>query len=582
METNPYALYCRLLEDLSHYLTYDQYWSLVRGGEINCDATLEQYKAFSLGKSFLKKFEVANTKELDRVALEKFLDANRRSGAWCPQPSEVWHQELIGLFSQEIYNFWYTGPGKLEPLASTDDDVLKFLKTGPGSAVGARGEDFYTKLFDSPLSCSRPSLYHSYRRYVSQFPSWQRAEEARSALWGEANVVKGSRLTFVPKNDATSRTICVEPNLNVLFQLGFGAILTERLKQVYGIDLSSQQEKNRILARRGSRRMGRGPYGTLDLESASDTISANMLWHYFPKTFLGFLERYRCDETEIPGRGRVTLGMISSMGNGYTFPLQTVIFSAVVVAAYRQLGIKLRLPRGSGTGNFGVNGDDIVIRRNAWSRVVFLLGYLGFKVNSSKSFVEGPFRESCGGDYFNGRSVRGVYIKRLDTEQARYVAINRLVQFTFRTGIVVPRTIRWLLARVTWRPVPWGEDDAAGVKTSRRRSKGWSARYQCPTYRALRPPRFGMTIDDGRIFSPKRAKRRNYNPDGLLVSIVHGSVRASFIPLRQERVEWREVRRPIPSSNWEWAPAPGINCENSWAGAKPQDIRLALLIYGLD
>lgn len=580
MGAKPYAFSCRLLEDLRHYLTPDQLAQLARGEEINPDATLQQFAAYALGKSHVKKIHVENTSALDAVALEKFRRANYASGAWCPQPLHSWQAELVGSFKRELDKFWLTGPAPGDDLVENDQEVLRESRVGPGSAVSARGEDFYTKLFDSPLGCTDPSLYRSYKRYIATMPIWQRAEEARSALYGDEHVVRGSRLTFVPKNDQTSRTICVEPNLNVLFQIGFGRILSKRLRRIYGIDLEVQQERNRVLARRGSRREWRGSYATLDLESASDSISANMLWHMLPEKFLYFLERYRCKETEIPSKGWAWLGMISSMGNGFTFPLQTILFSAMVVTVYRSLGLQLRFPRGTATGNFGVNGDDIVVRRMAVPRLMFLLSYLGFTVNKQKSFVEGPFRESCGGDYFRGHNVRGVYVKSLDTEQARYVAINRLVQFSARTGIFVPRAVAWLLKRVTWRPVPWFEDDASGVKTSIRRAKARSARYQSPVYWALVPPHYSIRIDDTKMISPKRTKRRSYNPDGLFVSILHGSVRAMSISVRQDGLKWRQVRRIAP--NWEYASAPRLNSEMSWGGLEPRSIRFALSVYNLD
>ncbi len=39
----------------------------------------------------------------------------------------------------------------------------------------------------------------------------------------------------------------------------------------------------------------------------------------------------------------------------------------------------------------------------------------GFTVNSSKSFTDGPFRESCGHDYYKGIDIRPVYTKTMLT-----------------------------------------------------------------------------------------------------------------------------------------------------------------------
>lgn len=576
-DPNPQAIKLRLYTDLSRYLTSYQLSLLERGETGWPGMTLAQASAMSIGRSLLKKLQVSNNHGLNLVAFNKFLQANAASGAWCPQPCEVWHQELVGSFKEELHRFWQVGPSPGTDLIQTDEQVLREGSTGPGSAVTARGQDFYTKLFDSPLGCTKVSLYETYERYCNSMPRWRDAEDLRKLHYGGATIVRGSRITFVPKNDQTARTICVEPNLNVLFQLGVNAILSRRLKSRYGIDLEVQQEKNRILARRGSRR-GSDVFATVDLESASDSISANMLWHMLPPSFLAWLERYRSNETETP-RGWQALGMISSMGNGYTFSLQTALFAAAVVVVYRSLGLKLRFPRQKATGSFGVNGDDIVVRREAVPRLYWLLNYLGFKVNKDKSFVKGPFRESCGGDYFKGSPIRGVYIKKMDTPQARYVVINRLVQFSARTGILLHNTMRYFTSRVEYLPVPWWEDDSSGIKTLGTKGVGRSRRYQSQTYVCLVPKRYGYTILDQSISTPRSTKRRKFNPDGLILSVLHGSVRDHFVGLRHESATWRKVRRIAPS--WCHQAVPPLNSEMSLGGLKQCDVRRTLLDYGL-
>jgi len=158
------------------------------------------------------------------------------------------------------------------------------------------------------------------------------------------------------------------------------------------------------------------------------------------------------------------------MGNGFTFPLETAIFACAVEAVYKVFGRKLKksnLPRGR-FGNFGVFGDDIICESDKATHVIRLLELLGFTTNASKSFVIGPFRESCGGDYYKGFPVRGVYIKDLGTMASRYVAINRLNSWTAMTGISLSHTMDVLLKKVRLLPVPLHENDDAGIKVSMR------------------------------------------------------------------------------------------------------------------
>lgn len=577
MEIKPNAVLDCLYHDLSRYLDPYQLSIARETGGIWPDATPKQVAAVSIARSLLKKFEAKNTADIDALAFNKFLESNKLSKDWRPQLAEVWHEELLGSFKQELYNFWFVGTRGGHSLIQTDQDVLAESNTGPGSAIGARGEDFYTKLFDSPLSCTSQVLYWSYRSYCNKFPSLFQGELLRASWHGTLSIRRESRLTFVPKNDTISRSICVEPNLNVLFQLGCGAILSRRLRSYFGIDLEVQQERNRILARRGSKR-SLDLYGTIDLESASDSISRAMLVEYLPKEFLFWLDRYRTTHVETP-RGVEELGMISSMGNGFTFPLQTILFSSMVVAVYKSLGLQVKRPTRKGTGNFGVNGDDIVVRRSAVPRLLWLLGYLGFRVNTAKSFVKGPFRESCGGDYYNGHSVRGVYIKRWDTEQARYVVINRLSQFSARTGIFLPTLVRYFTRRVSFRRVPWWEDDSAGIKTLTPGSLKRASRYQSREYIALVPPQYALTVWPSTIEVPPGERRRHYNPFGLLYAVLHGSVRRNRILLRHEGDRWRKVRRIAPS--WDYAPAPPQGSEKSFGGVPRWSLQAALLAHDL-
>jgi len=96
----------------------------------------------------------------------------------------------------------------------------------------------------------------------------------------------------------------------------------------------------------------------------------------------------------------------SAMGNGFTFSLESLIFWAVAKAAVLDAGLVCS------KSDIGIFGDDIIVRASASPHVVTALNWAGFMVNTEKSFVTGPFKESCGADYFNGNDVRPFYLKR--------------------------------------------------------------------------------------------------------------------------------------------------------------------------
>ena len=100
----------------------------------------------------------------------------------------------------------------------------------------------------------------------------------------------------------------------------------------------------------------------------------------------------------------VRLEKFSSMGNGFTFELETLLFAAITEVTCDNADARL----GSG---IWVYGDDIIYPSVHASAVASALRWCGFIPNKTKSFSTGPFRESCGGDYFLARNVRSYYIK---------------------------------------------------------------------------------------------------------------------------------------------------------------------------
>lgn len=218
-------------------------------------------------------------------------------------------------------------------------------------------------------------------------------------LEGEGDIVTATveihrgKLVTVPKSWKTDRTVMIEPWLNSFFQLGAGRLIAERLKRK-GVDVTDQG-KNKTLARIASLT---GALATLDLSSASDSISVELVRHLLPADWYDLLSSLRTSMCEFDGEG-FPLEKFSSMGNGFTFPLETLIFWALVSS----------LPGCSRVTS--VYGDDIILPVHAVPAALLVLRSAGFSVNMEKSFWAGNFRESCGGDYFSGFDIRPFYIK---------------------------------------------------------------------------------------------------------------------------------------------------------------------------
>lgn len=504
------------------------------------DASFREMAGHALYKSIGKKFLPTDHTEQDRLAYEKFCTINVKCAGWELKLNTCLDETLWGTFKQVLYEFLYPMQW---PLVSSFDTIFDKGGVGPGAAVGAPGGDLYSKIFDSDLTYTDPLLLAHYQRYSTRYPSWRMAELIRSAARGDARRVEGSRFSFVPKTTSISRCICVEPVLNMWYQLGIGKILTARLKSAFGLDLSTQQDYNRELARRGS---VWGDLATVDLESASDSISLKLCREILPKGFLDLLLRCRSQMYEHEGAWH-RFEMVSTMGNGFTFPLQTLIFSAMVSAVYKSFDSEA-FGRDRCCGVFG---DDIILHTWAVPRLYRLLELAGFVVNRQKSFTEGPFRESCGHDYFNGRNVRGIYVRRLDTDQDLNAAINGLLGWSVKTGVYLHSSIAYLKSCLRkFFMIPPYEDPSSGVRVPleclltrplERDTQGIA--YICYVYKAR-----SLRIGDLYVECPKGFRRRKYNPYGLHIAFLAGVALSSGLPVR-EFGKWTTRRRG--SSHWD-------------------------------
>lgn len=502
--------------------------------------------ATMLLESVFKKFEDPNP-SADAKAIEKFLAVNERMRTYKLVVSTSWDEELVGNVKTCLDRFLHP---RGDMLIGSMHQLFEAGATGPGASVAGRGGDFYTKMFASELSTTDLQLYAEYRASIRDLTSWSEAENLRFTKLCGPKLVEGNRLSLVPKNIDISRSICTEPTLNMWYQLGLGNILSERLKSYFDIDLRFVADVNRHMARSGSLDPeGAESFSTIDLESASDSISLTLVEELFPQWFSSLLKYLRSPTSRLPNGSALSLNMVSTMGNGFTFPLQTLLFSAIVSAVYLERGIPLRRV-GSSEPNWSVFGDDIIVRSDAYERVCYALNLFGFKVNAEKSFNKGPFRESCGCDFFKGHMVRGVYLKHLKSAQDTYVAFNKLVRWSARIGISLDLTLQYLLKKAPFLGVPYWESDDAGFKVP----EWWPWTRTSPfgggrLYVAAIPRMGKMVLSEDAIKVPRGLRARLYNPHGLLVSIARGDWVDGAISVRQGR-EKRYVRIRRYAPDW--------------------------------
>lgn len=212
-------------------------------------------------------------------------------------------------------------------------------------------------------------------------------------------LVPGNLVTTVPKNLKTDRTIAIEPGVNSWCQKGIGRAIRRRLKK-HGIDLNNQSYNS--CAALEALSLG---FCTVDLKAASDSISLEFLRRVCPSDWLALIEAARsergCLESRKAAKSWFDYHKVSSMGNGFTFELESAIFYAVLLAC--------GVPKNCAY----VYGDDLVFPSQYYERVTQVLGVCGFQTNFEKSFAGGLFYESCGAYSFNGVDVTPLKIKDL-------------------------------------------------------------------------------------------------------------------------------------------------------------------------
>lgn len=249
---------------------------------------------------------------------------------------------------------------------------------------------------------------HHYRSLLCPVPDRQDLVSPhvyRAAFEQKVRLVEHNKVEFVPKTAKTHRVIATEPLLNGFIQNGVQKVMRQKML-AFGLDIRQGWRRNQKLAYDGSIETDLDKaYATLDLSSASDSISVQLAKALLPESWFLFLNEIRSPGYSLD-RVKARSEKFCSMGNGFCFPLETLIFAAFA----RQAALA-----GGYVPDYCIFGDDIIVRRPVVQTLVKMLVKVGFRLNMEKSYWSGPFRESCGADWVRGTEVTPVYMrKRID------------------------------------------------------------------------------------------------------------------------------------------------------------------------
>lgn len=299
------------------------------------------------------------------------------------------------------------------------EEFVNGANWGPGVTTLLKGEEVspFNK-FQSETGITR-DLYSLVRGWFqSAYPMWScHLSRVGPDLVGPPvendgfTLERGNRVVTVPKNSKTDRVIAVEPGVNLWFQKAIGTMIRSRLGR-YGVNLN-RQDKNQQFAHEGA---FDGHLATVDFSSASDSIAKNVIRELIPHEWLQLMESTR-SVVGFHGEDLIRWEKFASMGNGFTFELESLIFFAAALAVCEEHRIA--------ASDVSVYGDDVILPSSCFTLYSEFCAFLGFKVNPKKSFSSGNFRESCGAHYFGALDCKPLYLKgKLSNVQTIYKLAN--------------------------------------------------------------------------------------------------------------------------------------------------------------
>lgn len=222
-------------------------------------------------------------------------------------------------------------------------------------------------------------------------------------------LVRMCELCAVPKTANSIRWISKEPPVLSYLQHGVQRAMVRVLKSTVRkhLDFSDSARSGRM-AVEGSLF---GEYATIDLSEASDSITWKLVSMIFPRYVRTLLWSTRSDWVKLPSKRVIRMSKFAPMGSATCFPVESVVFLACVRVALRRYNSTHSIRK----SKFLVYGDDLVVEAFLVPDLLKVLEECHFKVNNDKSFADqqlNNFREACGEEAYNGRSIKPLRVSR--------------------------------------------------------------------------------------------------------------------------------------------------------------------------
>lgn len=282
---------------------------------------------------------------------------------------------------------------------------------GPGAVFGGQRQeekwDFTTIFLDMDTEYDSMTYFYASPRHLID-----RLNEHSNLKWADHSV---SKFMLVPKTVQKPRGICIEPLEKQFIQQGQMSRMVQSMQTPGQISFNhvnfANQQINRELALHAS--SGMLDFATIDLSDASDTVSMQIVRDIFRNHGKLFAQICATRSTHVllPDGRKIKLNKFAPMGSSVCFPMEALVFYSVCVAAISiAADDECWLKHAQ---RVYVYGDDILVPCEYVEKCILALEMVGFKVNTSKSYWKGNFRESCGMHAYKGVDITPTRVSKL-------------------------------------------------------------------------------------------------------------------------------------------------------------------------
>jgi hypothetical protein len=403
--------------------------------------TVGRFKRYKQIENFLKKYrfehDIFTDDELEHSTNEAFIEDQKRLQS--PQRRTMLTQRVL----QRARTIARRILGEL-----SEEEIVKNVRFGRKSSIGCPLDVAYLdfKLSDTDAFTGTSDSFRFFSEMVLPGDDVLRRMLVRFGQHLDSDHVKLNynylNLINVPKAWKSYRGITPLTLIGLLLSYGIGRVIAARLAAA-GLDIRFLQETHRRLVRTFSLSCG---HVTADLSAASNSILSDVLNAVLPRPWYKLLRKTFVRQLKIgPDQRTISNASVLPMGNGATFPVETLVFYCLIKAIGELTSTK---------GIYSVYGDDLIYPSSIHRYVCRIFPDLRLQLNLDKTFVSYPFRESCGADYYKGQDVRSYYLKG----EAEELTPSKYQAFLYKTynGLAarwapeeIPQTLRWLLAELT-------------------------------------------------------------------------------------------------------------------------------------